>query len=319
MLFLREEHIVELLPMRDAIAVVREAFHALAGGTARNQPRRRLALGTGAMLHVLAGATHGYFGTKVYSTHPRHGAHFMVLLYHSETGQPLALLEANHLGQIRTGAATGLATDLLANPDASALAVIGSGFQARTQIQAIAEVRRLREVRVWSRNAARRDRFAAGCARDFGLTVRAAASAEGCVRGAPIVVTATYSKDPVLEAEWIADGAHVNAVGSNHPERRELPPEAIARASLIAVDSLEQARIESGDLLLAWPQEEWNSSRLVELQDVVAGRAARPSPSAVTLFKSNGLGVEDIAAGALVYERARAKGVGEDLKLTSAN
>jgi ornithine cyclodeaminase/alanine dehydrogenase-like protein (mu-crystallin family) len=313
MLFLRERDVVALLPMKDAIRVVREAFEQLAAGTAQNQPRRRLVLPSGAMLHSLAGASHGYFGTKVYSTHPKHGAHFRVMLYHGETGEPVALIEANHLGQIRTGAATGVATEFLANPDAATLAVIGSGFQARAQIEAVAAVRRLSDVRVWSRNAERRQRFASDCARDFGLPSHVTTSAEDTVRGADIIVTMTYAKDPVVEASWVGDGAHVNAAGSNHPQRRELPSGLIARASLIAVDSREQSLIESGDLLLAWAPADWNTPRLVELSDVVTGRAKRPSSSAITLFKSNGLGVEDVAAAAYVYERARARGLGEKL------
>ena len=313
MLLLREEHVLALLPMKDAIRVVRDAFEDLAAGTAQNQARRRLFVPTGATLHSLAGSWRGYFGTKVYSTHVKHGAHFLVMLYEAATARPLALIEANHLGQIRTGAASGVATELLANPGEHALAVIGSGFQARTQIAAIAQVRPLSEVRVWSRDPERRERFAQQCTRDFQLNVAAAASAKQCVDGAGIIVTATYAKDPVIESSAVADGAHINAAGSNNPQRRELPAELIARASLIAVDSLEQARIESGDLLLAWKPEEWDTSRLVELQEVAAGRATRTSPESVTIFKSNGLGVQDVAAAALVYERAREQGIGAEI------
>jgi alanine dehydrogenase len=313
MLLLREDDVVRLLPMREAIRVVGESFAPLAAGAALNQPRRRLVLPTGAVLHALAGAWGNYFGTKVYATHPRHGAHFLVMLYEAATARPLALIEANRLGQIRTGAATGVATGLLARHDAATLGVIGSGFQARTQVEAVGHARNLREVRVWSRNAERRERFAAECGRDFGLTVRATATAEECVRDAAILVTATYAREPVLDSACVAAGAHVNAVGSNDARRRELPPELIARASLIAVDSVEQARLESGDLLLAWTEDEWRSSRLVELHAVVAGAAGRRDTAGITIFKSNGLGVEDVAAAAFVYERALESGAGTPL------
>ncbi len=277
--------------MRDAVRLMRETFTALRDGSAINQPRRRLTLPTGAVLHSLAGAWGNYFGTKVYATHPKYGAHFYFLLFEAETAKPLARFEANWLGQIRTGAASGYATDLLACPDAAILAVIGSGFQARSQVDAIREVRRLTNVRVFSRNDAKRRHFAA----ETGAT--AVATAEEAVRGADIVVTATFAKDPVLDAAWLAPGAHVNAVGSNNPQRRELPSELIARADLIAVDSIEQAKVESGDLLLA--PVSWTDPRIVELAQV----ERRPPGDPLTIFKSNGLGVEDVAVAAFVYER----------------
>jgi alanine dehydrogenase len=300
MLHLTEQDVLELLPMGECIRLVREAFQGLASGTAQNHPRRRLFLPGGAVLHSLAGAWGGYFGTKIYSTHPKHGAHFLVVLYDAATARPLALLEANHLGQIRTGAATGVATDLMAPKDADTLAVIGSGFQAKTQVEAVMAVREIKDVRVWSRSQERRETFAAS----LGGPARAAGSAREAIEGASIIVTATFAKDPVLESAWVGDGAHVNAVGSNNPQRRELPAELLDRASLIAVDSLEQARIESGDLLLAWPPETWPSKPIVELA-ALAGGCERPD--GITIFKSNGLGVQDVAAAAWVYEQAVAR------------
>jgi ornithine cyclodeaminase/alanine dehydrogenase-like protein (mu-crystallin family) len=239
----------------------------------------------------MAGAFGKYFGTKIYSTNPRYGAHFFFLLLDAETARPLAQMEANYLGQIRTGAASGYATDLLAAPDASTLAIIGSGFQARTQVEAIREVRKLREIRVWSRSEAKRLTFA----KETGA--RPMASAEEAVRGADIVVTATSSKDPVLESAWISPGTHIKAMGSNRADRRELPSDLIARADLIAVDSIEQSKIESGDLLLA--PVDWNDGRIVELCHI----DRRPPGNPVTIFKSNGLGTEDVAAAAFVYEQ----------------
>ncbi|MBM3737456.1 MAG: ornithine cyclodeaminase family protein [Acidobacteria bacterium] len=307
MLHITEEDVLRLLPMSEAVRLVRESFESLATGSARNQARRRLHLPTGAVLHQLSGQFGNYFGCKIYSTHPKHGAHFLVLLYDAATAAPLALIDANHLGQIRTGAATGVATSLMANPAADTLAVIGSGFQARTQIEAILTVRPIREVRVWSRTATRRAEFAAACARDFNSNIVPADSAGAAVTGATIVVTATYAKDPVLEASWISPGAHINAIGSNNPQRREIPPDLIAAASTIATDSLEQARIESGDLLLAWSEADWQSPRLTELSQVAAGlRPARASTHDITLFKSNGLGAQDIAVAGYVFERMRA-------------
>jgi ornithine cyclodeaminase/alanine dehydrogenase-like protein (mu-crystallin family) len=316
MLLLSEAEVVRLLPMAEAIGQMRRAFEALARGEAQNQTRRRMVLPTGAVLHSMAGAWGGYFGAKLYSTHPRSGAHFLFLLYRAQDGQPLALMEANHLGQIRTGATSGLATDLLAAREASSLGMIGSGFQARTQLEAIAAVRRLRRVRVWSPTQAHRERFAEEYRGKLEADVRAAASAREAVEGAEIVVTATSAREPVLEADWVASGAHINAIGSNHARRRELPAQLVRRAGLIVVDSIEQARIESGDLLLALEDADWQSSRLVELKDIAGGQvSAERRPGSFTLFKSHGLGLEDVAAAAYVYERALKEGCGRELRL----
>jgi len=291
MLYLSEEDVRELLPMRDAIGLMRGAFEALARGEAINQPRRRLILDTGATLHSMAGSYLNYFGTKFYSTHPRYGAHFYFVLYDAATAQPLAWMEANHLGQIRTGAAGGYATDLLANPEADTLGVIGSGFQARTQVEAIRAVRPIKTVRVWSRNEEKRRKFAEEC------SAQAMDSAEDAVRGAQIVVTATNAQEPVLEDGWIAPGTMINAMGANVAGRRELPGELVRRADLVAVDSLEQAKIEAGDLIL--PN---NWANVVELKDVKRNF----QQSQITIFKSLGICVEDVAAGSFVYQRALA-------------
>ncbi len=291
MLYLTEEDVRELLPIRDAIGAMRDAFRALAEGTAINQPRRRLILGTGSTLHSMAGSFGGYFGTKFYSTNPRHGAHFYFVLFDAATAAPLAWMEANHLGQIRTGAASGYATDLLSNPAADTLGVIGSGFQAKTQVEAIRAVRPIKKVRVWSRNPEKRQKFAGE------ISAEAMSTAEAAVRGAQIVVTATNASEPVIDDAWIAPGTMINAMGGNAPNRRELPAELVQRAAIIAVDSLEQAKIEAGELIM--PQY-WHNVR--ELQTL----KKHFDPAQITIFKSLGIGVEDVAAGAFVYERARA-------------
>lgn len=311
MLYLTEKEVQELLPMKDCIGLMQTAFERLASGEAINHPRRRLILPTGSLLHYMAASDGQCYGTKVYATNPKFGANFLFLLYRAVDAQPLAIIEANYLGQIRTGAVSGLATRFMAREEASKLAIIGSGFQARAQLEAMINVRRISRVRVWSRDPGKREAFASDAVTRFGVPVEAVATAEEAVRGAEIVVTATYAKDPVLSSEWVEDGAHVNAMGSNQPTRREIPAELVKRAGLIAVDSVEQARMESGDLLLAMDEKDWASSRIVELKDVVTGRApGRTSDRQVTLFKSNGLAVEDVIAAAFVYERARAAGTG---------
>jgi alanine dehydrogenase len=291
MLYLSEEDVRSFLPIGECIGLMRSAFEALSQGRAINQPRRRLFLDTGAVLHSMAGSYLNYFGTKFYSAHPRYGAYFYFVLCDAQTAEPLAWMEANHLGQIRTGAASGYATDLLANPEADTLAVIGSGFQARTQVEAIRAVRPIKTVRVWSRSGEKRRKFAEEC------SAQAADSAADAVRGAQIVITATNSQDPVLEDAWIAPGTLINAMGANSASRRELPGDLVRRAALVAVDSLEQAKLEAGDLILP---NSW--ANVVELKDV----KARFNANQVTIFKSLGICVEDVAAAAFVYERALA-------------
>ncbi|HVN03681.1 MAG TPA: ornithine cyclodeaminase family protein [Bryobacteraceae bacterium] len=314
MLYLTEKEVRDLLPMAESIRLMQTIFERLAGGEALNQPRRRLFLPTGSVLHYMAGSDGRYYGAKIYATNPKFGAHFLFLLYRAADAEPLALMEANYLGQIRTGAASGLATRYMAREDAAVLAMIGSGFQARTQIEAMLAVRKIRETRVWSRMATKREAFAAETSEHLGTVVRAVETAEQAVRGADIVVTATYAKEPVLSADWVDPGAHINAMGSNQAGRREIPTELVQRADVIAVDSIEQARMESGDLLLAFEEADWSGPRLVELKDVVTGRTlARTQRAQVTLFKSNGLAAEDVIAAGFVYEHALATGAGVPL------
>ena len=311
MLYFTETDVREMLPMQEAIRLMRQSFEELASGEAINQPRRRLVLPTRSVLHYMAAGNAKYYGAKIYATNPAHGAHFLFLLYASADARPLAIFEANYLGQIRTGAASGLATQFLARPDADTVGLIGSGYQARSQLEALLAVRTIREIRVWSRSAEKRIQFASECGAAYGVRILAVDSAEEAVAGAGIVVTATNSRDPVIALGWIAPGTHINAMGSNQATRRELPKELIESAGLIAVDSVEQARMESGDLLLALPPEKWNQLRMIELQDIIANRArGRTGPGEITIFKSNGLAIEDVTCAGYLYERGLELGRG---------
>ncbi len=315
MLYFTESEVREMLPMGEAIQLMQTAFERLATGEAMNQPRRRLILPTGSVLHYMAASDGRYFGAKIYSAHARHGAHFLFLLYRAEDAQPLALMEANILGQIRTGAVSGLATRYMARTDADTLGIIGSGFQARSQLAAMLSVRTFREVRVWSRDSDRRNAFAAECSAAFSTKVTAVTAAEDAVRASAVVVTATNAKDPVLSSEWVAAGTHVNAMGSNQARRRELPADLVHRADWIAVDSIEQARMESGDLLLALDEKGWSDPRLMELKDIVVSKPPRERrPADITIFKSNGLAVEDVICAGYVYERGVQEGRGAEMR-----
>ena len=312
MLFLKEQEVRDLLPMEQAVTLMRQMFAEWRAGRAQNQPRRRLHMPTSSVLHGMAGACGKYYGTKIYSTNARvRTAEFLFWLLDSESAKPLALMEANWLGQIRTGAASAYATDLLAAKDADRMGVIGAGFQARSQVEAVSKVRQLKAVRVWSRQESNRKQFVEYVEKSLGIAAVAANSAEDAVAGMPIVTTATWAKDPVLESSWIARGAVVNAMGSNSPERRELPAELVARAGRIVVDSVEVAKIEAGDLLLAWSADDWSTPRLRELKDLLLGE---PHPDGeVSIFKSSGLGVEDVAVAGWVYEQAVIQGIGREI------
>jgi alanine dehydrogenase len=276
--------------MPEAITVLRDAFAAWKEGRAGNQVRRRMFLPEGAVLHSMAGWMDGYFGTKVYSTHPKSGAWFVFHLFDAASAAPLAQFEANYLGQIRTGAASALATDLLANPQASSLAVLGAGFQARSQVDAVRAVRPNLDVRVWSRSQAKREAFASE------MDAKVCEVPEEAVRGADIVCTATMAREPLIEYSWLKPGAHVNAVGSNNPARRELPADVVERAGVLAADSVEACLAEAGDFLMA--KIDWN--RVVELKDLQPGW----NPERVSVFKSVGLGLEDVAVAAHIYRKA---------------
>jgi alanine dehydrogenase len=315
MRYFTESEVREMLPMGEAIRLMQQAFERLASGEGMNQPRRRLILPTGSVLHYMAASDGRYFGAKIYSTHARHGAHFLFLLYRAEDAQPLALIEANYLGQIRTGAVSGLATRYMARADADTLGIIGSGFQARSQLEAMLSIRAFRQVKVWSRDPDRRGAFAAECSAAFSTKVMAVNTAEEAVHGSAVVVTASSAKDPVLSSEWVAEGTHINAMGSNQARRRELPAGLIHRADWIAVDSIEQARIESGDLLLALDENGWSDPKIVELKDIVVSKPSRKRrPADITIFKSNGLAVEDVICAGYIYERGIQEGKGAEMR-----
>lgn len=300
MLYLSEPDVLTLLTMPVTIELLEGAFRMLGDGSAINHPRRRIVMPNGATLAYMAAATPKYFGTKVYSVHPKGGMHFQVLIFRTEDAMPLATIEANHMGQIRTGAASGVATKYMARKDADTMAVIGSGFQAETQIAAISEVRALREVRVWSRRPERRAEFARKCAARFGLHVVATETAREAVEGAGIVVTATSSKEPVLESAWISPGTHINAMGSNWLIKRELPVDLVLeKADLVTVDSVEDAHLESGDLVI--PGFPFRGDEFCE--HMVGTKPGRTSREQITIFKSNGLAVQDVAAAGYVYEQ----------------
>lgn len=295
--------------MPEAMDLVERMLLRLAAGHAVNHPRRRVAMESRTLLHYMAGGDNenGLVGIKVYASNPAVGApDFRVLLFDSNTAQLLAEIEANVLGQIRTGAASGVATRHLARQDASRVAIFGSGFQAETQLEAVSCARELERVRVFSRKAERRQAFAERMSERLDIPVGATQSPEEALDGADIVITVTNSRSPVFPGHLLRPGTHINAAGSNHVLRREIDGDTVRMASLIAVDSMEQARMEAGDLTQAEEDGVFDWAEACELHDVLAGiRNGRTGPEQITLFESQGLAVEDIAMADFLYRKLR--------------
>lgn len=313
-LFLREDDVRELMDMESSIAVVEQAFRHLADGTAVNIPRTRAAA-PGIMLHSMSASAEylGLVGWKNYTT-TRQGARFHVAVYDAESGEMRALIEADYLGQLRTGAASGVATEYMARPDAKVVGIFGTGLQARTQLKAVCSVRRIERVEVYSRKDENRQRFAAEMTEYCATEVEPARSPEDAAAEKDIVITATKSKTPVFDGRALDEGTHLNVIGSNFLRKAEIDVPTVQRASHIVCDSLEQCRLEAGDFAEAVEigASEWESMH--ELADVVTGRkTGRATPEDVTLFKSVGLAIEDVAMAAKIIELAKDAGLGQPL------
>jgi ornithine cyclodeaminase/alanine dehydrogenase len=311
-LYLTEEDVQRLVTVKDAIATLEELFATWPDQTTINLPRQRAKVGKG--MFNLMGAAYGpkgVFGLKAYYG-GGNGARYHALIYSAANGKLLAMIECDALGQMRTGAASGLATKLLANADAKTLAVIGTGRQAFTQVAAVCAVRPINAVRVFSPTAAHRESFAREVERELRVAAQPVASGEAAVSGADVAITITKAAEPVLHAAWLKPGAHVNAAGANAGNRREVDAETVLRAALRATDQVAQAQSEAGEYrdLVAAGKLAW--SDIVELGDLVTKKAAgRKSASDITLFKSLGIALEDVAFGELAYRRALAQGVGK--------
>jgi len=313
-LFLTEAEVLDLLSMDRALQCVEASFVAQAVKTVANRPRERILLSR-VSLNYMAGALAEprRMGIKIYTV-GREGARFLLLLFDTETGRMLALIQADHLGRMRTGAASGIATKFLARPEASRVGLIGTGRQGRTQLEAVAKVRRLQQVKAFSRDRIRLLGFCREMQERLDVAVEPAASAEEAARFGEIVITATPAKLPVLCGGWLQPGAHVNAIGANMADRRELDDAALSRVGLITVDSIEQSRKESGDLIQGFAHLGQRWEEVVELHSVVTGKhPGRSTQEQITLFKSHGIALWDVAVAADVYQRALGAGIGKQL------
>lgn len=308
----------QLLPMAACVDVMAAALAALGRGEAQNPLRTVSWLADKrGLLVTMPSVMPDAMGVKVISVMPgNHGTQYdshmgVVLLFETHYGQPLALMDASEITAIRTAAVSGLATRLLAREEASHLAILGTGVQADSHLEAMLAVRPIQRVRVWSRHAENRERFAARAKERYGVNVEPVASAQDAVTGADIICTATASSEPVLKGEWLSPGVHLNVVGAAVRTAREVDSEAMRRSQLF-VDRRESTLNEAGDFLLARDEGAITDDHIqAELGEVVLGQhPGRTAPDEITLFKSLGLAVEDLASAQYIYQQAVAQGIG---------
>ena len=314
-LLLNEDDVRRLLTMEMAMEAVEQALRKQALEEAQNIPRARCQTDH-AMMHVLAGSVKGFgaLGYKAYCT-TKKGANFHVGLFDGKSGELKALIQADYLGQVRTGAASGVATQYMARPECEEVGLFGSGKQARTQLVAVCQVRKVSRVQVYSPHEERRRRFCEEMAAVLDTEVQPVPRPELAAQDKDIVITATSSREPVLYGEWLAEGTHVNAIGSNFLGKVELDVVAVRRSETIVVDSKDQARAEAGDFVQALEDGSIHWSDIHELGQVIVGRyTGRAHPQDVTLFKSLGIGLEDVAVAARLYEKAVAAGAGRTIE-----
>lgn len=324
-LIVNQSEVAQLLPMKECMGVMADALKSLARGEAILPLRPVLWLPETVGALVTMPSYLGdikAMGLKVFSVFPgnystaydsHQGA---VLLFETEHGRLLAVIDASEITSIRTAAVSGVATRLLARPEAGDLAILGSGAQAHTHLEALLLARSIRRVRVWSRSAERARQFAERESKRRAINVEPAASAREAVEGADIICTTTSAKEPVLMGDWIAPGAHVNAVGSSVPFARELDTAAVVKSRLF-VDRRESTLNEAGDFLFPKKEGAIGDDHIQgEIGDILLDRIkGRHSPDEITLFKSLGLAVEDLASAHYIYTNAIAKGMGTMVEL----
>ena len=313
-LFITEAQVDKLLTMEIAMDALEEIFKARAVGDAYNMPRRRLPTGSGAYNFMAATwRSHGIAGHKSYAVGAG-GISFHVMLYDTTNNRLKAVIEANRMGQIRTGAASGVATKYMANEAKGiTVGIIGSGYQAETQLEALTHARVVKDAKVYSRSPENRNRYAELMSTKLGIEVRPVDSAEDAA-DAEIVATMASSVEPVLQGAWVHSGIHINAAGNNSWMKSEIDARAVALAEIVAVDDLEQAKIECGELMRAAETGHFSWDKAIPIHEIVSGaRSGRDSAAQVTLFESQGIALEDIAVCERIYDMAVEQGAGTEL------
>jgi ornithine cyclodeaminase len=312
-LWITEQDVVEVISLPEAIPALEAGLALEAAGVARNMEKTHQIWGGHHTLHAIGAVVEGahIVGTKTWA-HTAGGATPLVTLWNSDTGKLEAIIEAFALGQMRTGGISGVATGRMAKPDADDLAIIGTGKQAITQVVAVAAVRPLKRIRVFSPTPENRRAFLARLEKLFpAATLVDATSVEEAVKDAPIITLVTRARTPVLTARMIARGAHLNAVGAITPEREEFTQDVFDRVSAIAVDMAESVKSLSAEFQKRFGDGDWSQVR--PLSELVASKAERAGDADITLFKAMGMGLSDLALGIEILKRVRAKGGGRPM------
>jgi ornithine cyclodeaminase/alanine dehydrogenase-like protein (mu-crystallin family) len=315
-LLLREDDVRALLTMPETIQVIEQAFAALGEHNAVSRPRTRIRQANGVM-HIMAASIPGMgiMGHKTYTVFHA-GMRYVVMLYSAQDGELLALIEADWLGGFRTGATSALATTYLARRDAAIVGLIGAGRQATMQLLGMCHVRPITHVLVYSKRLYECTRFCDQMSRQLHIDVRPVSGPREAVEQADIVITATTSPEPVFSGDFLQPGCHINAIGSNWPDRREIDQVTVQRSALVVTDSREQALKEAGDLLIPGKTGHFDLNRIQELANVVVGSAPRRrKDDDITLYKGLGIALEDIATAGLVYRLAVEQDRGEKIDL----
>ena len=315
-LFLSESDVKQLLTVEMAIEAVESAHRDLSLGQAQDTPRARTRLPK-TILHILQGAlpAQGVLGYKAYTSN-RSGNRFLVHVFNAETGELRGVLEADYLGMIRTGAASGLAARTLARADARVAGVFGAGWQAEGHVRAICAALPLQKVKVFSRKTEKLTSFCQRLSQMTGVEVVPAGSPEETVRGSDLIGTVTTAAQPLFDAEWLEAGTHINAAGSNALIRQELSEATLKRCAGIYVDSVPAALAEAGDLLPLLEKGRLHARQLIELGDVLTGRqAGRQTTEEVTVFESQGMAIQDLAVAVRLLAAAELSGLGSKLPL----
>lgn len=315
--YINEKEVAQILTMPKTVELVEAALKARAEGRAVDVPRMRARSPAGTQ-HILQAAAPDLkmIGYKIYYSNPGKGSRYHVHLIDTDSGNLVAMIEASHLGMVRTGAASGVATRYMARADAATVGMIGAGKQAVGQLEAVCAVRKITSAKVYSRKPEKARDFCDKMSAKLGIKMEAVTSAAEAVHGVDIINVITKASSPVLLGEWLEPGQHINAAGSNALTRRELDEAAIKRCARVVVDSRGTARNECGDLLPLIENGRLDWDALPELGELIAGhRAGRKARDEITLYESHGMGIQDIYTGHHILGIARAQGIGIDLPI----
>ncbi|HEY7535478.1 MAG TPA: ornithine cyclodeaminase family protein [Thermodesulfobacteriota bacterium] len=317
-LFLGEEDVKQILSMSDTVNVLEETFKQQGLGNIINHPRLRIRTDK-SMFHYLAGAVPHMkaVGYKAYTSY-KGGVKFRVFLHAIETGELLSIMDGNFMGMIRTGATTAVATKYMSKVNSTQIGIFGTGFQARGQLMGVAAVRSIKTIKAYSRDAEKRKSFCSEMERFIETETIPVENPDGVIKGSDIVITSTTSVEPVFKGELIEAGVHINAIGGNFLFKREIDEMVVRKSDIIVVESVEQSKIEAGEFLPAIEKGRLQWDQIYELGEIVAGKVkGRAKDDDITLFKSLGIAIEDIAVAAHIYELAKSRGVGQELKIPS--